>query len=211
MHPNPIFHDAEQAENTAFARERGFGVLAVTAAAAPDEPPLMSHVPFLLSSDGGIADLHLVRSNPIARALSSPKAARLAVSGPDGYVSPDWYGIPDQVPTWNYTAVHLTGVLELRPQEELRELLDRQSAFFEAKLAPKPAWSTGKMDAAALDRMMRMIVPVRMRITAIAGTRKLSQNKSEEARLGAAAGITSGSGSELAELARLMQVWPANR
>ena len=107
--------------------------------------------------------------------------------------------------------MHLTGVLELRPQEELRELLDRQSAFFEAKLAPKPAWSTGKMDAAALDRMMRMIVPVRMRITAIAGTRKLSQNKSEEARLGAAAGITSGSGSELAELARLMQVWPANR
>ena len=77
--------------------------------------------------------------------LKQPVAARIAVSGPDGYVSPDWYGIVDQVPTWNYVAVHLTGVLELRSQEEMRDLLDRQSAYYEDRLRPKPPWRTDKM------------------------------------------------------------------
>ena len=42
MHPNPIYHDAEAVQNLDFARERGFGVLAVN---GPDAPWL-SHVPF---------------------------------------------------------------------------------------------------------------------------------------------------------------------
>jgi transcriptional regulator len=33
----------------------------------------------------------------------------IIVSGPDGYVSPDWYEMKDQVPTWNYVTVHLKG------------------------------------------------------------------------------------------------------
>ncbi|KIC09368.1 negative transcriptional regulator [Leisingera sp. ANG-M1] len=201
MHPNPIFHDAETAQNLGFARDRGFGVLAVSSDAAP----LISHVPFLLSESGEWADLHLVRSNPIVRALKETKPARIAVGGPDGYVSPDWYGVPDQVPTWNYVAVHLTGELELRPDSELLDLLDRQSAFFEARLGPKPPWTTSKMNPEALARMMRMIVPARLRITGVDGTWKLSQNKTEAARAGAAEAISGGVGSELNELARLMR------
>ena len=200
MHPNPIFHGAETAQNLAFARERGFGVLAVSS----EEAPLISHVPFLLSEDGNWAELHLVRSNPIVRALKTAKPARIAVSGPDGYVSPDWYVISDQVPTWNYVAVHLTGELELRPDEELRGLLDRQAAFYEAQLAPKPLWTADKMDAEALARMMRMIVPARMRVRKVDGTWKLSQNKPEAARAGAAGAIGGGIGVQLNELAMLM-------
>ena len=53
------------------------------------EGPLVSHVPFLLGE--GEAEMHLVRSNPLARALAAgPLPALLAVTGPDGYVSPDW-------------------------------------------------------------------------------------------------------------------------
>ncbi len=133
MHPNPIYHDADTAKNIAFARERGFGVLVANAEAGP----LMSHVPFLLNDAGDIADLHLVRSNPIARALAEPVKVKLAVVGGDTYISPDWYGVDDQVPTWNYVAVHLTGVLELRPADELLDLLDRQSAAYEGRLLPK--------------------------------------------------------------------------
>ncbi|MDC0659176.1 FMN-binding negative transcriptional regulator [Leisingera sp. SS27] len=204
MHPNPVFHDAETAQNLAFARARAFGVLAVSG----QEAPLISHVPFLISEDGEWAELHLVRSNPIVRMLKEARPARIAVSGPDGYVSPDWYGVPDQVPTWNYVAVHLTGALELRPDEELRGLLDRQSAFYEARLAPKPPWTTSKMGAEALDRMMRMIVPARMRITGTDGTWKLSQNKTDAARAGAAEAIAGGIGAELEELAALMRHGP---
>lgn len=203
MHPNPVYHTASEAENLGFARDRGFGVLAV---AGGDGPPMLSHVPFLLSQDGQAADLHLVRSNPIARALDVPVSARIAVSGPDGYISPDWYGMADQVPTWNYVAVHLTGVLELRPQEELRDLLDRQSAFYEQRLLPKPPWRTGKMDAPALERLMRMIVPCRMNVQAVAGTWKLAQNKPDQARMSAAEQAQAhGLGSEPEMLAALMR------
>lgn len=201
MHPNPIFHDAETAQNLNFARARGFGVLAV----AGDGAPLISHVPFLLSQDGQWVELHLVRSNPIVRVLKASCPARIAVSGPDGYVSPDWYGVEDQVPTWNYVAVHLEGELELRPAEELRDLLDRQSAFYESQLLPKPPWSTDKMNPEALDRMMRMIVPARMRITGVNGTWKLSQNKPDVARRAVAEQIEKGPGVEQQVLAALMR------
>ena len=98
-----------------------------------DPVPLFAHVSFLLDDMASYADLHLVRSNPIARALSSANQnARLAVTAPDSYISPDWYGIEDQVPTWNYVAVHFIGKLELQSQEHLHALLDRQSAHFES-------------------------------------------------------------------------------
>lgn len=202
MHPNPAFRAEARAHHIDFARSRAFGVLAVSAPQAP----LLSHVPFLLNEDATWADLHLVRSNPIVRLLKQLQTARIAVSGPDGYISPDWYGIDDQVPTWNYVAVHLTGVLEVRPVEELRGLLDRQAADFEHRLLPKPPWLASKMTPDALDRMMRMIVPCRLTISDIDGTWKLNQNKPDEARKRAADKVQSaGIGNELAQLASLMR------
>lgn len=211
MHPNPAYRKADDAANLAFARDRGFGTLTVAGAAGPDGFPLLSHVPFLLTQDGAWAEMHLVRSNPIARALADagPLPAALAAMGPDGYVSPDWYGDPQQVPTWNYVAVHLRGTLELTPAEGLRAHLDRLSARFEGAIAGKTPWKTAKMDPGALDKLMRMIVPARMSVARIDGTWKLSQNKPEAARLGAAAGVETGTGAELAALAGLMRDPPA--
>ncbi len=202
MHPNPAFRGAGPDRNIAFARSRAFGVLAVSTQGAP----MLSHVPFLLSEDGSVADFHLVRSNPIVRSRSGRSEARIAVSGPDGYVSPDWYGVPDQVPTWNYVAVHLTGRLEPLPDGALAGLLDRQSAFFEDRLTPKPPWNMAKMSQEALDRMLRMIVPFRLHVDDIQGTWKLSQNKPDAVRL-AAADHADGVdlGSETGRLAGLMR------
>lgn len=206
MHPNPTFRASPRAQNVAFARERGFGILAVN---GPDGP-LMSHVPFLLDDEGRAAGLHLVRSNPIAAVLrDGPVPARLAVSGPDGYVSPDWYEASDQVPTWNYVAVHLTGNLEQRPMSELRGLIDAQSGVFEERLAPKPPWRSAKMSEGAMTRMMRQIVPCRLNVAQIDGTWKLNQNKSGAVRLRAADQVaTNGQGHEVARLARLMRTPP---
>lgn len=203
MHPNPIFHTHEAEDNLAYARERAFGILAVSGA----EAPWLSHIPFLLDEDGKTLWLHLLRSNPIARALKGgPTPARLAVSGPDSYVSPDWYDVIDQVPTWNYVAVHLTGTIEVRPQEELHALLDRQSAFFEEKLLPKTPWTPGKMSEGVMDRMMRAIVPCRMDVTGVDGTWKLNQNKPDDVRMRAADHVEAfGIGTDLAVLSALMR------
>ena len=111
------------------------------------------------------------------------------VMGPSGYISPDWYGEDDQVPTYNYVAVHLRGELVEEPEEALLPHLDRLSAAYEARLAPKPVWTTDKMSEEALAKMLRMIVPVRMKVAAMDATWKLGQNKSEAARLGAAEAV----------------------
>ena len=184
-------------------------------AVAGDEPasgPLLSHVPFLVAEGGGAVHAHLVRVNPIARLLAAgERPAVLAASGPDGYVSPDWYGPePDQVPTWNYVAVHLRGTLRLRPEAALRPHLDALSARFESELLPKPPWRTSKVAPDRLANMMRAIVPVELAVETVDGTWKLNLNKPDEVRLRAAAHMgTEGFGQEVVLLSKLMRSPPS--
>ncbi len=200
MHPNPAFRAAPTDLNLRFAAARGFGVLSING----EGGPLAAHVPFVV--EGEAVCTHLARSNPILRALGGPVPALLAVSGPEGYVSPDWYGAADQVPTWNYVAVHLRGMLGRRPEDELRPHLERLSAAFEARLLPKRPWTHGKMGAGVMDRMERMIVPVRLDLTGVEGTWKLNQNKPDAVRASAADGVE---GAGNAALAALMRMPPA--
>ncbi|MDQ2089890.1 FMN-binding negative transcriptional regulator [Marimonas arenosa] len=206
MHPNPAFRPDNRDETLELARDWGFGLLAMSVS---DAAPMLSHIPFLLSEDGSAAELHLVRSNPIARALTGPTPARIALQGPHGYVSPDWYGIDGQVPTWNYLAIHLTGRLTPLPENDLPGLLDRLSAHFEARLAPKPEWTMAKMAPEAAAKMMRQVLPFRFHIDAVDSTWKLAQNKPDAARIAAADQIAArGMGSETRLLAALMRKPP---
>jgi transcriptional regulator len=206
MHPNPSFRQEPRDRNLALARARGFGILSVN---GPDGP-LLAHVPFLMAEDGSLAELHLARSNPIARA-GLPAPAVLAVSGPDAYVSPDWYGphdqVPDQVPTWNYVAVHLRGTLEPLPDDTLRPQADRLSALQEGRIAGKRPWTSAKMTEGAMERMLRMILPFRLRITDVQGTWKLNQNKTPAIRGRAAAALAQGDAGAQA-IAALMRNLP---
>lgn len=184
MHPNPAFRKTDTARNLDFARARGFGVLCANGT----DGPVLAHVPFVVAADGSFADLHLARSNAII-AAGLPAAAVLAVSGGDHYISPDWYGLADQVPTWNYVAVHLRGTLTPLPPEALEPHLDQLSAIHEATLTPKPAWTSAKMSDGVMPRMMRAILPFRLMIAAVDGTWKLNQNKPAAARQGVIAAL----------------------
>lgn len=90
MHPNPAFRQEPSFLNL---HKRGFGMLCVNG----NSVPMISHVPFWLNDEGTEAEMHLVRSNPIARAIGAPTSAVIAVSGPDAYISPDWYNDPAQI------------------------------------------------------------------------------------------------------------------
>jgi len=199
MHPNPAFRKTAADQNLAFARARGFGVLSVNGPAGP----LMAHVPFLLSDDGATADLHLARSNAVI-AAGLPAQAVLAVMGPDAYISPDWYGVPDQVPTWNYIAVHLRGTLVQLHDDAMDGHVNALSDTFEARLAPKPIWKSSKMGGGVMDRMKRMILPFRLQITAVDGTWKLNQNKTPAARAGVIAALEAQGGTQ-ADIAQAMR------
>ncbi|MEL6479558.1 MAG: FMN-binding negative transcriptional regulator [Pseudomonadota bacterium] len=204
MHPNPAFRSETDARALDTAAARGFGILTT----ASEGEVLAAHIPFLLANDR--IEAHLVRSNPIARALrAGALRAKLIVSGPDGYISPDWYGVADKVPTWNYVAVHLSGAVTLAAEESLLGHLERVSARFEGTL-PKPPWTHHKMSPGAMEKMMRQIVPIAMTIETVDSTFKLNQNQPDAARAGAADQLATGetAGMETAALATLMRAVP---
>ena len=104
--PPPFKYD--RAASLAFAEARGFGL----ACAWDGRKPVASPLPFYLTSanDGTPrAAFHVARHNPLVKLANGTTSWMLAVTGSDAYVSPDWYVSPDQVPTWLYQSVHLTG------------------------------------------------------------------------------------------------------
>ncbi|MCY3688816.1 MAG: FMN-binding negative transcriptional regulator [Gammaproteobacteria bacterium] len=209
MHPSPPFRQASRQANLSFASERGFGVLVLNLGDASD--PLLSHVPFLLTEEGNFVHAHLSKANPMLDILGEgEQRAVLAVSGPDGYISPDWYETdPGQVPTWNYVAVHLRGLLRLRPVDTLRDHLEALTAKLEERLLPKPPWRIDKVPERQLQALMRAILPVELEVEVVDGTWKLNQNKPNTARLAAAAHVEAGgSGMETLLLAELMRSPP---
>ncbi len=152
----------------------------------------VAHSPALARTPGeGLAlDFHLSRNNALIAAFAAGAPALAVAQGPDAYVSPDWYDLADQVPTWNYVSVEAEG--EVAPLDEagLVALLDDLSAQAEARLAPKPPWTRGKMAPGRFEAMLRGIQGFRMRVRRLEGTFKLSQNKpaSEQARVAQALG-----------------------
>jgi len=199
MHQNPIFRSNDHAKSLSFAQERGFGVLSVNG----EIGPLAAHLPFVFNADHSRVAFHMLRSNPVAR---TEGPALLAVSGPDGYISPDWYGVPELVPTWNYAAVHIRGSLRMLEPDALEPHLRALSGEFERRLLPKPIWDLDKVSLEARAKMMRMLVPAELEISEIDATWKLGQNKPAAAVQGAVEGLKhSAVGVEVAALAALME------
>jgi transcriptional regulator len=196
MHSNRSFHWADREAMLAFIGEISFAHLF---AAAP-EGPLVAHAPLVVTRDGNLR-FHLSRANPLARHLDGA-IALASLAGPDGYISPDWYGIDDQVPTWNYVTVEARGPVRLLSDTDLVALLDDLSAAHEARLAPKRPWTRAKMGPGLFDGMLKSIIGFEMAVETLNGTRKLGQNKKPEQIENAAAGLAGAGRSDMAALMR---------
>ena len=140
-----------------------------------------THIPLMLSrGEGAFGALygHVARANPHVGLFGSE--ALVVFSGPHAYVSPTWYSDrAANVPTWNYAAVHCTGVpavLEGHQLEHLGQMVER----YERSRAD--GWSLDELKAQMRESLPRGIVTFRMPITRIEGKAKLSQNKPREER-----------------------------
>jgi transcriptional regulator len=177
MYTPPMFKP-DRAASLGFAEARGFG----TVCAWDGTKPIASSLPFLLGyADDGTpqAAFHAARHNPLIKLADGTSSWLLAVNGADAYVSPDWYVSPDQVPTWLYQVVHLSGPVRAMSGDELAEQIETLSAKFEERLLPKKPWLSSKMTAGRLDALKKAIVGLEMTVEEVEGTFKLSQHKSE--------------------------------
>lgn len=175
MYTPPAFR-TDEATAWKFVCRRGFG----TVVAVQNGNPIASHVPFLATADadGRRLAIHVARANPLAEVIAAAPRVLVVVSGLDSYISPDWYVSANQVPTWNYVSVHLSGSARVLPQELALDHVEALSAEFEARLAPKRPWSTQKMTPAQRDRMLAAITPMEITVETIEAQWKLGQHKS---------------------------------
>jgi len=150
-----------------------------------------SHVPVHTSlTDGGETQIrfHLALNNPLVKAFDgthgNAAAALIVFTGPNTYISPDWYGTAEMVPTWNYAVVHARGIPVRLDDDALSDLLDDLSADNEAKLAPKKPWTAEKMDQGRYASMRRAIVGYSMIATTLDAKWKMNQNRKPQERAG---------------------------
>lgn len=183
MHPARAFHVEDRARLLAFFAEHSFVTLCVSVGGRP----FVAQAPVVVRDlgEGGLAlDFHLSRMNAMAGAVVTGFSAVAVAAGPHAYVSPDWYGTDDQVPTWNYVSVEAEGFVTPLSEAETVALIDDLSVQEEARLAPKPVWTRDKMTPGRFDALLRGIVGARLHVERLEGTFKLGQNKSDAERAG---------------------------
>ena len=203
MYTPPMFKP-DRATSVAFAEARGFGM----ACAFDGRKPIASLLPFYLghARDGApSAFFHLARGNPLIKLADGTASWLLAVTGADAYVSADWYVSPEQVPTWLYQAVHLTGPVRTLSDEELAVQVDTLSAKFENWLAPKQPWTSAKMTASRLQALRKAIVGLAMTVVEVEGSFKLNQHKSDADYTAIANALGAQPAADAREIAQLMQ------
>lgn len=157
-----------------------------------DGVPDATLLPVLWEGDEVV--VHLARANGHWRRLVDEGPGLLVVTGPDAYVTPRWYASKREhgrvVPTWNYSAVHLSGPVRVHDDPDwLREAVTRLTDHHEGRTATDEAWQVTDAPERFVDGQLRAIVGVSMTVTRVEAKAKLSQNRSEEDRAGVVDGL----------------------
>ncbi|WP_020537603.1 FMN-binding negative transcriptional regulator [Lewinella cohaerens] len=148
--------------------------------------PVATHLPFVVRQvdDKLLLEAHFARANPQWKLLEDGQEALVIFAEPHAYISPRHYDKAQNVPTWNYQAVHVYGKARLLTNEaEAFAHLERLIATFEQDYQAQWAdLSDGYKQA-----MLSGIVAFELEVAEVQAKAKLSQNKttSEQERIAA--------------------------
>lgn len=167
--------------------------------------PFASHLPLLLNRNAGEFGMlrgHMARANPQWRHAENRNVLAI-FSGPHTYISPTWYGATNVVPTWNYVAVHVYGILRLVTDEHRVQQIVRQSVEFYERSLPVP-WSTDDTEPGFVDGLLGGIVGFEIAIDRIEGKWKLNQNHDSARRKNVIRALRKAGGEDQSRIADLM-------
>jgi transcriptional regulator len=191
---NPApFEEARPEVLRQFIRENPLGVLVSASSKGLDA----SHLPMFLDADAGdqgVLRCHLARANTQWRMLDEASDVLIIFSGPRHYISPSWYESKKidgkVVPTYNYIAVHVRARPRVFSDEtELISHLQHLTESQEAKFAEP--WHVDDAPSDYIKGLVRGILGVELRILAMEGKWKMSQNRPEDDQTGVLAGLRS--------------------
>ena len=171
---------------------------------AAEDGPFASHVPVVIREAGEqlVIRGHVAKANPHWRYLEQQPQCLTIFHGPHSYVSTSNYTGRENVPTWNYGAVHLYGTARVfSSPEALQGVLHELIATFEARYAEQ--WDS--LDQTYRDRMLSHIVGFEITATRLEAKFKLSQNRTKEEQTNVIATLGKAEDTAVSGVARLMQ------
>ncbi len=158
-----------------FLRENSFGILVNHV----DNKPWATHIPLELDTDDQGKDVlegHISKANPQWKAFETSKEVLCIFNGPHAYVSSSWYQ-EEEVPTWDYIAVHVYGKLKVLTEDETMESLHKLVNKYEK--GSKNPISLHDMSPKTL-RQVKGVVGFQIEITDIQAAYKLSQTRPQD-------------------------------
>jgi transcriptional regulator len=178
MYIPTAFAETDRTKLHDFIEQNSFGLLV----SQVDGLPFATHLPFRLERTTGPHGTlvgHMARANPQWHKASGQTVLAI-FSGPHAYISPTWYEAEQVVPTWNYTAVHAYGQMQIiEDKGALLEIVQQMVRVYEQTM-PQP-WSFDG-SSTFVERLLSQIVGFRINIEKIEGKWKLNQNHPAERR-----------------------------
>jgi transcriptional regulator len=186
MYIPSYFRNENRDELLAFMRAHPLAVICSNG----ESIPLATHLPFIIRQTEKEIVLvsHFAKVNPHVSALQKRAEALVIFSEPGAYISPVHYEKKENVPTWNYIAVHATGTVHfLSTEAEKGKIL--QETFLTFDPGYQKQWD--ELPAEYISGMMKGIEAFEISVVNLDGKFKLSQNKtaSEQTRIAGAPGM----------------------
>lgn len=169
------FQNENEQEITEFLKTNSFGILINQV----DGKPWATHIPLELDvNEKGEKVLfgHIAKENPQWKSFASDDKILAVFSGPHAYISSSWYD-HENVPTWNYIAVHVYGTIKIIEGEamlaSLKKLVDKYESASENPIRIEDLSKRTMMQT-------RGIVAFEILIEDIQAVKKMSQNRHEK-------------------------------
>jgi transcriptional regulator len=194
------FRVRDQGAALDFMRGNPFAILISTTG----DGPFATHLPLAIHNDGDQLVLrgHVAKANPHWRYLEQQSQCLTIFHGPHAYVSASNYLTRENVPTWNYGAVHVYGNARVFcSPDELLGVLHELIPMFEPAYAEQ--WKT--LSPQYRERMLSHIVGFEVAVTKIEAKFKLSQNRTKQEQENVIASLEPASDTTISGTARLMR------
>lgn len=169
------YKNNDKDEIISFLKAHSFGILINSI----HGKPWGTHIPLEIGINGKGEDVlvgHIAKSNPQSKYLMDGDEVLCIFNGPHSYISSSWY-LEEEVPTWNYIAVHAYGTVTIQNTEELLTALHKLVTTYEK--ASKHPISLHDMSHKTM-RQVAGIVGFEILIKDLQAVKKLSQTRTQD-------------------------------
>lgn len=137
-----------------------------------------THIPLLLEKDEDKTILHghISKLNTQSVGFEQNDTVLVLFMGAHSYISPSWYD-HENVPTWNYLAVHVYGKITILTETQAIESLQKMMNYYEAKTNSAIRFENL---SAKTKQEAQGVIAFKIDIEEIQAVKKLSQNRDDK-------------------------------